>query len=371
MKARSLILVILLIMTKNTLAQTSSSSVSLFGRLDAGVVGQTNRSPDGTFEGLNSSVWLPSFWGMSGREDLGGSWNAIFNMASTIVLNTGSQASQQKLFDRNAYVGIATPNAGTITLGRQVNTLADAFYVVDPLLARASATNMNVRFGYLGGPGATIQNNFGPNPGTAGASLDRVDNAVKYAVKAANGISGAALYGFGGQAGGFSDNSAYGVLLGYDGSALGARAAYMQFKDASGVPFRAFAGGLYYKLGSVTLRATYTQNRIMSDLATTTQPYRDMKTVVYSAGADWLASPTIDLIAAYYHGKRTQDGLPDQIADKFYFVPVYLLSKRTSVQIVSIYERFNAAGAALDTGTPLRVGARSSVYVGAGITHDF
>lgn len=371
MKLKIITFAILIGGANYALAQTTTSSVTLFGRLDAGVVDQTNRSPGGTFVGLNSSVWLPSLWGIAGRENLGGGWAAIFNMASTLVVNTGAQASQQKLFDRNAYVGIASPNAGTVTFGRQVNTLADAFYVVDPLQARAAATNMNVRFGYLGGPGAAIQNNFGPNPGVAGASLDRVDNAVKYSFKTAGGISGAAMYGFGGQAGGFANDSAYGFLFGYDGPALGARAAYMQFKDASGVPFRAFAGGLYYKISSVTLRATYTQNRIDSDLATTAQPYRNMKTVVYSAGADWLVTPTVDLNVAYYHGKRTQDGLPDEVADKFYFVPSYFLSKRTSMQLISIYEHFNAAGAALDTGTPLRTGARSSVYLGVGMTHDF
>lgn len=362
---------ILNVMACSASAQMSASSVSLFGRLDEGIVVQSSRAPGGTFTGDNSTVWLPSLWGISGREDLGGNWAAIFNLASTIVVNTGSQASQQKLFDRNAYMGVVTPRAGTLTFGRQVNTLAEAFYVIDPLLARASATNMNVRFGYLGGPGTTIQNNFGPNPGVAGASLDRVDNAVKYSVNTASGISGTALYAFGGQAGSFSDNSASGLLVGYDGAALGARAAYMQFKDATGVPLRAFVGGLYYKINSITLRAAYTQNRLSSNLAPIDQSYRDMTTTVYSAGADWLVTPNVDLVAAYYHGKRTQDGLADQVADKFYFVPVYLLSKTTSVQLVSIYEHFNAAGAALDTGTPLRAGARSSVYLGAGITHEF
>ncbi|WP_343654231.1 porin [Paraburkholderia caribensis] len=351
--------------------QSATSSVTLFGRLDTGLVNQTNRSPGGSVQAMNSSVWFPSLWGISGREDLGGGWATIFNMASTIVVNTGSQASQQKLFDRNAFVGVASEKWGSFTFGRQVNTLADTFYVVDPLSARAAATNMNVRFGYLGGPGSVIQNNFGPNPGVSGASLDRVDNAAKYAFKAGSGLSGGALYAFGGAAGNFSASSAYGFLLGYDGSALSIRGSYMQYKDASGIPFRAVAGGVSYKFGTVTFKASYTQNKIESSLSTAAQPYRNMKTQVYAAGADWFVTPTSELVVAYYHGRRTQDGLSEQIADKFYLAPVYLLSKRTSVQLISIYERFNASGSALDTGTPLATGARSSVYLGLGITHNF
>ncbi|CAG9246075.1 Porin [Paraburkholderia unamae] len=352
-------------------AQYASSGITLFGRLDTGIVNQTNRSPGGTVQAMNSSVWLPSLWGISGREDLGGGWSTIFNMASTIVVNSGSQASQQKLFDRNAFVGVTSNKWGSLTFGRQVNTLADTFYVVDPLGARAAATNMNVRFGYLGGPGTVIQNNFGPNPGVSGASLDRVDNAAKYVFKAGNGLSGGALYAFGGAPGNFSANSAYGFLLGYDGTALSVRGSYMQYKDATGIPFRAVAGGVSYKIGTLTLKASYTENKIESGLSTSVQAYRNMKTQVYAAGADWFVTPTSELVVAYYHGKRTQDGLPDQVADKFYLVPTYLLSKRTSVQLVSIYERFNASGSALDTGTPLATGARSSVYLGLGITHDF
>jgi general bacterial porin, GBP family len=352
-------------------AQSAPFGLTLFGRLDEGVINQTGRTPGGAVTALNANIWLPSLWGIKGQEDLGGGLSAIFNLASTIIVNTGAQGSTQKLFDRNAFVGLTSSQWGTLTFGRHVNTLAELFYVTDPLYANNSATNMNVRLGYLGGPGTTIQNNFGPNPGVAGASLDRVDNSMKYQFKASNGLSAMAMYAFGGNAGMFSNNSAAGAMLGYDGGPATLRASYMQYKDSIGTPFRAFAGGAAYKLGSVTLRATYTQNKIDSGLDTVAMPYRNMKTEVYSAGSDWLVTPTIDVFLAYYHGKRSQDGLPNQVANNFYFVPSYFLSKRTTVQAVTVYERFNATGASLATGTPLVAGARSSVYLGAGLTHSF
>ncbi|WP_109477589.1 porin [Paraburkholderia sp. C35] len=355
--------------TSTAYAQVTTSSVSLFGRLDEGIVYQTGKT-GGSSVSMAANMWLPSLWGLRGQEDLGGGLSAVFNLASTIIVNTGSSASSQKLFDRNAYVGLSSNDWGTLTFGRQVNTLAELFYVTDPLYANSSATNMNVRLGYLGGPGTTIQNNFGPNPGVSGASLDRVDNAVKYQVKK-YGFTGMAMYGFGGAAGQFSNNSSAGAMVGYDGGVATLRASYMQYKDNIGTLFFAYAGGASYKLGPVTLRATFTQNRIDSGLNTTARPYRNMQTQVISGGGDWLMSPSFDLYIAYYRGKRSQDGLPDQVANKFYIVPSYFLSKRTTLQIVSVYERFNATGAALDTGTPLATNVHSSVYVGLGMTHNF
>ena len=350
-------------------AQVSTSSVSLFGRLDDGIVYQTGKT-GGSSVGMAANMWLPSLWGLRGQEDLGGGLSTVFSLASTIIVNTGAAASTQKLFDRNAYVGLTSNDWGTLTFGRQVNTLAELFYVTDPLNANNSATNMNVRLGYLGGPGTTIQNNFGPNPGVAGASLDRVDNAVKYQVHK-YGFTGMAMYAFGGIAGQFSNNSAAGAMVGYDGGAATLRASYMQYKDNIGTLFFAYAGGASYKWGGLTLRATFTQNRIDSGLNTPARPYRNMQTQVISGGGDWLITPAFDLYVAYYRGKRTQDGAPDQVANKFYVVPSYFLSKRTTVQLVGVYERFNANGAALDTGTPLAQGARSSVYLGVGMTHSF
>jgi predicted porin len=359
----------LAVLTFSSSAAFAQSSVTLFGRLDEGLVYETGKS-GGSATTIAANMWLPSLWGLRGREDLGGGLSAVFSLASTIIVNTGSAASAQKLFDRNAYVGLSSSDWGTLTFGRQVNTLAELFYVTDPLNANNSATNMNVRLGYLGGPGTAIQNNFGPNPAVAGASLDRVDNAIKYQIKT-YGITGIAMYAPGGVAGQFSNNSSAGAMIGYDGASASLRASYMQYKDSIGTLFFAYAGGVSYKWGPATLRATFTQNRIDSGLNSTAMPYRNMQTQVISGGGDWLFGPSFDLDVAYYHGKRTQNGLPEQVADKFYIVPSYFLSKRTTVQVVCLYERFNATGAALDTGTPLANGAHSSVYVGLGMSHNF
>lgn len=348
----------------------AQSTVTMYGRADAGFVVQTNRSTNGSLRSLDTNVWNPSQIGFRGQEDLGDGLRAVFDMASTIRLDLGQTASANKFFDRHSYVGLSDSRWGSLLLGRQVNLLTETLWVVDPLAARNSATNMSLRLGYLGGPGSTITNNFGPNPGVAGANLDRVDNAVKYAFRSeSTGLLASAMVGAGER--GATGGGASGVLFGYDGNGASLRGSYMKYKDAAGIGFNAYAAGAAYRTGSLTFKASYIENKIDSALLTATKPYGNLETKVLAAGAIWAVSPFLDFNFAYYKGKRTQDGAADQTAQKIYFVPEYRLSKRTSVVMVLVRENFNAAGAALDTGTPLVPGARSSTYAGTALTHVF
>lgn len=352
------------------MSATAQSSVTVYGRADTGVVVQTNRSTGGTLRSVDTNVWNPSQLGFKGQEDLGDGLRAVFDMASTIRLDLGQTASTTKFWDRHAFVGLSDKRWGTLLLGRQVNLLTETLWVVDPLAARNSATNMSLRLGYLGGPGNTITNNFGPNPGVAGASLDRVDNAVKYTLRSeSTGLLVSAMKGT--NEGGAVGGGAAGMLIGYDGNGASLRGSYMQFKDAAGIAFNAYAAGAAYRTGSLTFKASYIENKINSALQTAAKPYGNLETKVGAVGVVWALPSGLDLNFAYYKGKRTQDNAAAQSAQKLYFVPEYKLSKRTSVVMVAVHETFNAAGAALDTGTPLLPGARSSNYLGTALTHVF
>jgi predicted porin len=317
---------------------------------------------------VSTSVWNPSQWGIRGQEDLGGGLRAMFDLGSTVILNTGAPASSVKYFDRNAFVGIGSSTWGALTLGRQVNTLAETIYVVDPLGARNSATNMNVRFGYLGGPGAALTNNFGPNPGIAGANLDRVDNSVKYSFSSKTyGLTGSLLAARGQGNGG----NAKGAFARWDGGPVSVAGSWMEYEDQSGVKFPAYATGLAYRGPGFVVHASYIRNRIDSSLDTATKPYRDMTTGVAAFGVTLFPFPNLDLHLAAYTARRTQVGQPVQRATKFYVAGEYKLSPRSSFVLIGLRENFNADGAALDTGTPLPAGARSSNYFGAVMTHAF
>jgi general bacterial porin, GBP family len=353
-------------------AACAQSSVALFGILDVGAIGRTQQatSPDQKLGGsevvMNSGFWQPSQWGILGKEDLGGNIKAIFSLVSTVNVANGTAGTTSRFFDRNAYVGLSSDTWGTLTFGRHYTPLAELFYATDPLHGGNSATNMNVRFGYLGAPGAVITSNFGTNATYASNGLDRQDNSVKYSYSN-HGITAISMYAFGGNAGNFKGNSSMGGLLGYDGGAVTLRGSAMQFKDPNGVAIDAYAVGGIYSFGTLQLRATWAQNEIESGNVV----YQHLKTMVYSAGAGWFVTPFIDLTLAYYHGKRNSDSAPDQVANKLYFLTEYFLSKSTELIGLVEGERFNAFGSALDTGTPLRTGAGSSIQIGFGVEHKF
>lgn len=349
-------------------AQDAASAVTVYGRLDSAAIYQSGRGTAGAATTLGSGAFQPSVFGFKGQEDLGNGLRAVFGLESTIASDTGAQANAGRLFDRTAVVGLTSTSFGTLTLGRQFTPLAELFYATDPLKAGNGMSNMNVRFAYLGGAGPRVAANFGANSTIAGNNLDRQDNSVKYNYRSQAGLVATVMYAAGESANGRSFNSAAGALLGYDSGPLTLRGAGMQFHDAKGVPFNAFALGAAYQISStLTAKLTGAKNKIISDLAT----YGNQTTMVYSTGLSWAAQPNLILSAAYYYGVRSIDNTGKQIARKFYLVPEYKLSARTSLYAVLDVERFNAAGWQLDTGTPLQAGAPRSNLLAMGICHSF
>jgi predicted porin len=224
---------------------------------------------------------------------------------------------------------------------------------------------MNVRLAYFAGPGSTILNKFGPNPqnNVNGNAQDRQDNSVKYTYKN-SGLVGMAMYSFGGVAGTRSANSSAGGLVGYDAGPLTLRVAGTQFNDANGVTLYAWTEGAAGTLGPLKVKATYSSNHV--DNVTT---YGDLKTDIWSAGATHLILPQLDVTLAYYGAKRSQRGIADQHADKIYLVPEYVITKQLWLYGIVDYEMHNKCGGALDTGTPLEGGVRSSLYFTVGVSY--
>ncbi|WP_085314741.1 porin [Derxia lacustris] len=344
----------------------AQSTVTLFGIADAAYVNQGNR-PGGSGRAIQSGAWQTSRLGFRGTEDLGNGYSAVFDIAQSLALDTGAQANAGRLFDRNAFVGIGSAATGTLTLGRQTTVLTEGFAATDPLRANNSATNLNVRLGYLAGPAAPIAGSFGANPGFAGNALDRQDNAVKYSLRK-GGFTGTAMMAFGESAtAGASANRSWGALAGWDGAGFGLRGAFARFEDATGAQLDAGMVGATWRNDSLRLAATWTRNAIEGNAAA----YHGQETGIQSAGLTWSATPALDLTFAAYRARRGFDNAADQVARKFYLVPECKLSKRTTLYAVADAERFNAGGAALDTGTALKAGARSSMYLAAGVSHTF
>lgn len=107
-------------------AQTSPSSVQLYGVLDVALTYVNNVGPTGQSLTRMSSVtggYMPSRLGVRGSEDLGGGLSTVFNLEQGIALTTGALQQGGRGFGRLAYVGLSSKEWGTVTFGRQWSML--------------------------------------------------------------------------------------------------------------------------------------------------------------------------------------------------------------------------------------------------------
>ena len=117
----------LVILTGTAHAQ---SSVTLYGLIDAGLT-YTNSQISGTGSGGHSNWQMTSGsvqysrWGLRGAEDLGGGLKAIFTLENGFNVNNGQFSSNNRLFNRLAFVGLTARQYGTLTLGRQTDDMVD------------------------------------------------------------------------------------------------------------------------------------------------------------------------------------------------------------------------------------------------------
>src|ERR1700761_1188097 len=88
----------------------AQSSVTLYGRLDAGVE-YNSGLPNANYNGstscwrLESGDWGTSLWGMKGVEDLGGGNKALFQLEGSFSTVNGTGPGGGGLFNRWATVG--------------------------------------------------------------------------------------------------------------------------------------------------------------------------------------------------------------------------------------------------------------------------
>ncbi|WP_248321667.1 MULTISPECIES: porin [unclassified Caballeronia] len=128
------------LLTFSAVAQ-AQSSVTLYGRLDAGLE-YMNGVPTGV--GANGAAtgsshrfraesgdWGTSLWGMKGVEDLGGGYRAVFQLEGSFNTMTGQGPGGGGLFNRWATVGVANNNFGTLLLGREL-FIANGVWDFDP-----------------------------------------------------------------------------------------------------------------------------------------------------------------------------------------------------------------------------------------------
>jgi predicted porin len=190
----------------------AQSSVTLYGVLDEGI-NFTNNAGSGQAWTMKSGDVAGSRFGLKGTEDLGGGYSAIFRLENGFNTSNGEAGQGQRMFGRQAYVGLASQSYGTLTVGRQYDPTVDLF---SPLTAGGN---------WAGDVGATPFDNDNTDWDY------RVNNSVKYVSPTIAGLTGEAMYGFSNTAGGFANNRLVSVAGQYQYGGLTAVAAYMRIDN--------------------------------------------------------------------------------------------------------------------------------------------
>lgn len=295
----------------------AQSSVTIYGDLDEGLQYLTHAGPGNhAVFGLQSGNASPSRIGLSGKEDLGGGYAALFKLETGIDMSTGAYIIPGEAFDRYAYVGVQSPY-GTLTLGRQRSILFEQSIFFDPTYLAQFST---MSTGYI--PVQSINQN----------------NSLRYTTPEIGGIKGIVMGSFGQQLPGTPTAGRFlsGALT-FEHESFAARAVYEQSRgllstappvDASSKVDQRVSLAARYALGAATVYGGYTN--ISGDLH-----YSPPGSLIYGAGS-YNFGPAFNVLLEVSHYRTSdQEGQPTW----FIAGATYALSKRTSLYAFGGYLR--------------------------------
>jgi GBP family porin len=349
----------------------AQTSVTLYGIIDAGLM-YTNNVQKGAASGslfqATSGNINGSRFGLRGAEDLGGGYKAIFVLENGFNVQNGNLGQHSRLFGRQAYVGLGSSTFGTVTLGRQYDSLVD---YVAPLSGTAGT------FGDTGFAHPFDNDNLNHSV--------RMNNAVKYASNNYAGFKFGALYAFSNSTD-FALNRAYSAGASYQWGPLNVAAGYLQINGSNSATNtagaidtaesaangtggfqvgadveRVFGAGINYAFGPAVVGFVYTNSHYQGSKAfgmTNGSMHFDN----YELNAKYALTPAVSLGVTDTYTDGHISGSPTFGSDpKFNQVnlqAVYSFSKRTDVYAEAMYQHaigqgyvafINTAGGASST----------------------
>ena len=333
-------------------AAHAQSSVTLYGLIDAGLMYTNNVKPKGGAGGplfqATSGEINGSRFGFRGAEDLGGGLKAIFVLENGFSVTNGKLAQDSRLFGRQAYVGLSSDQWGTVTLGRQYDSLVD---YVAPLSGTAGT------FGDTGFAHPFDNDNLNHSV--------RMNNAVKFNSANYAGFKFGALYAFSNNTD-FSINRAYSAGASYSFAGFNFAAGYLQINGSNSTANTAGAvdlaesqsngtggfvlgadvqrtvgAGLNYAFGPALVGFVYTHSQFQG-----TQSFGSNNGRVsfdnYEVNGKYALTSALSLGAAYTytngHVTNSTTFGEDPKWSQINLQAIYSLSKRTDVYAEGMYQ---------------------------------
>ena len=374
------------LMSVFTIPAYAQNTVTLYGTLDAGLVFANNQNGHSNWQQGSGSV-SNTYFGLRGSEDLGGGLHAIFTLESGFNLNNGNFNENDTIFNRQAFVGLQSVQYGTVTLGRQYDS------VVDYLAPLSEA-------------GAGYGDNLAAHP-FDNDNLDNsfsVKNAVKYQSVNYAGVKFGGLYGFSNAAGQFSNNRAWSAGASYGNGPLSVAAAYLQLNNSGSNNVggaisqgdgtaaiaaqlqRTYGAGVNYTYGPANVGLVYTHTQLDGitgvNVGGTTLPGvagTNLHLDNYEVNGRYALTPAISVAAAYTFTDGKVSGSNGSGDPKWQTASLqgdYSLSKRTDVYLEGVYQHasgeignFGANVASINTLSPSSTANQTVIAVG--LRHRF
>ncbi|KAB0644826.1 porin [Burkholderia latens] len=334
----------------------AQSSVTLYGVIDEGLSYTSNVATldaNGSVKrshviALQSGVLQGSRWGLKGKEDLGGGLNAVFQLENGFNASNGALGQGGRMFGRQAYVGLSSENAGTLTLGRQYDSVVD---YLGPLTANGS-------WG-----GAFFSHPF-DNDNTNNSF--RINNSVKYTSANYGGLQFGGMYGFSNSTQ-FAKNRAWSLGARYANGPLTVAAAYLDLKSAEttnvgaetdGTPFTDLLSGVATAAAGRPVNVAFQKQRtggigasyafgpatagVMVSESLMQNPMSHFRFLNAEGNVQYSVTPALSLGAMYDYTRMTAGVNGFRAGGNFHTIGLmsdYFLSKRTDVYAQAVYQR--------------------------------
>ncbi|MFL9964468.1 porin [Paraburkholderia sediminicola] len=345
----------------------AQSSVTLYGTIDTSLTYVHNASGNQNLWALGNSSGgdlSGTRWGIKGQEDLGAGLKAIFQLENGFNPTTGALGQGSRMFGRQAYVGLASDNYGTLTLGRQYDPLVD-------LIQGITADN------YFGSAFATVGDvdNFD--------NSSRTNNAIKYLSPMYAGFQVEGMYALGGVAGQTGAGQTWSVAAAYNNGPVSVAAGYFVADNPSvataqrttwgGTSDGTFDGSLvnlgYQTAKSINIArvaAQYVAGPFTFGLGYSNAQYKQdaqsvfASTQKFNTGQGFLNyQATQALLVGVGYSYTKSSGNTSATYHQVSLGADYNLSKRTDVYLVGAYQ--HASGETLSADGTAVVSAQASI----------